>query len=184
MDKPRNYFKNTFHHLYNRGVNKANIFFDDENYLYFLRRLNYYKEKYNIRILAYCLMPNHFHLFVNQLTDEMPIGNFIGSLINSYTKSINVRYKRNGILFDGRTKSKQIEDPFYFIWVIKYILENPLKAGLIKDIVDWEYSNAKEIFIKRKNGITDVDEIISYFDSQEQMIDFLTNTSMKVNYEF
>jgi len=69
MDKARNFYKNTYHHLYNRGANKAKIFFDEESYLYFLRRLKHYKNKYDIKILSYCLMPNHFHIFVKQQSE-------------------------------------------------------------------------------------------------------------------
>ena len=128
MDKPRNYYKDTFHHLYNRGANKQPIFFEKANYIYFLKRLRYYKDKYEIELLAYCLMPNHFHLFVRQLKEEFSITEFISALLNSYTKSINKNYKRSGTLFEGKTKSKQILDDTYFKWVIKYILENPVKA--------------------------------------------------------
>ena len=70
MNRERNFYKNTYHHLYNRGANKQLIFFENENYHYFLRRLKHYKNKYQIEILTYCLMPNHFHLFVRQLTEE------------------------------------------------------------------------------------------------------------------
>lgn len=66
MDKDREFYKNTYHHLYNRGANKEKIYFDRESYLYFLRRLKQYKNKHQIELLSYCLMPNHFHLFVKQ----------------------------------------------------------------------------------------------------------------------
>ena len=98
MDKPRNFFKNTYHHLYNRGANKQNIFFERANYIYFLKKLKEYKDKYKIDILSYCLMQNHFHLFVCQLTDQYSVSNFISSFINSYTKSINKAYGRKGTL--------------------------------------------------------------------------------------
>jgi REP element-mobilizing transposase RayT len=87
MNKPRNFFKNTYHHLYNRGANKQQIFCEQSNYIYFLEKLKFYKNKYEIELLSYCLMPNHFHLFVLQLTDEYSISGFISSLLNSHTKS-------------------------------------------------------------------------------------------------
>ena len=184
MDKPRNFYKNTYHHLYNRGANKENIFFEKENYLYFLRRMKYYKQKYKINILAYCLMSNHFHLFVEQRSSETSISNFISSLLNSYVKSVNKKYLHSGTLFESKTKSKQIEDEAYFRWVIKYILENPVSAGLVENVYDWEYSNALDLLGKRKGTLTNVSEVISYFNSKEAMIEFLTDRSIKVNYEF
>jgi len=89
----RNYKKDTYHHLYNRGANKLDIFHDDGDYKYFLRRLKHYSEKYSISILCYCLMPNHFHFFVKQNTAEISTGKMIGNLINS---KINIALHPHG----------------------------------------------------------------------------------------
>ncbi|MGA7721769.1 MAG: transposase [Ignavibacteriaceae bacterium] len=183
MDKPRNFYKDTYHHLYNRGANKQLIFFEKTNYTYFLEKLRNYKGKYKIEVLSYCLMPNHFHLFVRQLQNELSISDFISSLLNSYTKSINKSYKRNGTLFESKTKNKQILDDTYFKWVIKYILENPVKAGLASNITDWEFSSAKDLFGLRNDNIADLKEIVSYFESETQMKEFLSDSNIKVNYE-
>ncbi|HKI79405.1 MAG TPA: transposase [Ignavibacteriaceae bacterium] len=184
MNRERNFFKNTYHHLYNRGANKGPIFFEKENFYYFLRRLKYYKTKYHIEILSYCLMPNHFHLFVHQLTDEFTISMLISSLLNSYTKSVNKKYLRSGTLFESKTKSKQIIDDHYFKWIIKYIIENPVKAGLVDEIIDWEYSNAKDLLGYRNGNITDRKKIKMYFQNEVQMKNFLNDKTIKVNYEF
>ena len=184
MNKERNFYKNTYHHLFNRGANKELIFFENENYHYFLKRLKHYKSKYQIEILAYCLMPNHFHLFVRQLTEEYPISLFLSGLLNSYTKSINKKYLKSGTLFQSKTKNKQISDEGYFIWVIKYILENPVKAGLVKNIYEWEFSNAKDLLGYRPGILTNVKKVISLFQSEKQMIEFLTDKKIKVNYDF
>lgn len=184
MEKKRNYFKNTYHHLYNRGAHKSVIFFERENYLYFLGRMKFYSNKYRIKILSYCLMPNHFHLFLKQTTDEFSISLFISSLLNSYVKSINNKYEHSGTLFESKTKSKQIEDETYFIWVIKYILENPVKANLAENIIDWEFSNAKDLVGIRKGNLTDVKYVESFFQSKDAMIEFLTNKKIKSTYSF
>ncbi|MBU0475759.1 MAG: transposase [Bacteroidetes bacterium] len=184
MDKPREYFQNTYHHLYNRGANKSNIFFDKESYLYFLKRLKYYKEKYQIEVLSYCLMPNHFHLFVKQETTDLLISEFISALLNSYVKSINKKFNRSGTLFQSKTKSKPITDEHYFIWIIKYILENPVKAKLVQTISDWEFSNAKDLLNMRRGTLTNLKEVNSFFQSEEQMIKFLTDSKINVDYEF
>jgi REP element-mobilizing transposase RayT len=184
MNNDRKYFRGTFHHLYNRGANKNLIFFERENYFYFLKKLNLYKTKYQIEILAYCLMPNHFHLFVKQKTDQFTISKFISNLLNSYVKSINKRYRRSGTLFESKTKNKIITDENYFIWIIKYILENPLKAKIIKDISEWEFSNAKDLLKLRDGKLTNIDDVTSFFQSEEQMVKFLRDTKIKVDYEF
>ena len=184
MDKPREYYKNTYHHLFNRGANKNVIFFDRESYLYFLKRLKHYKEMYKIDILSYCLMPNHFHFFVKQQTEDLLISDFISALLNSYVKSINKKFKRSGTLFQSKTKSKTITDEHYFTWIIKYILENPVKAKLVNDIASWEFSNAKDLLKIRKGTLTNINEVKSFFQSEEQMIKFLTDSKIKVDYEF
>lgn len=184
MNKDRNYYKNTYHHLYNRGANKALIFYERENYLYFLKRMKFYADKYKIKILSYCLMPNHFHIFLKQTTDNFPISLFISSLLNSYVKSINKKYKHSGTLFESKTRSKQIDDETYFIWIIKYILENPVHAHLAENIYDWEFSNAKDLLGVRNGNLTDVKYAASCFKSKESMIKFLTDKTIKVSYEF
>lgn len=165
MNKEKQYFKNSYHHLYNRGANKNVIFFENENYHYFLKRLNFYKDRYKIEILSYCLMPNHFHLFVKQETNQFSISNFISALLNSYVKSINKRYNRSGTLFESKTKSKIITDEHYFIWIVKYILENPVKAKLVNKLIDWEFSNAKDLLKLRNGTLTNVENVISFFQS-------------------
>lgn len=184
MDKERNYYKNTYHHLYNRGTNKAAIFYERENYLYFLRRMKYYADRYKIKILSYCLMPNHFHIFLKQTSNDFRVSLFISSLLNSYVKSINKKYKHSGTMFECKTKSKQIDDEAYFVWIIKYILENPVHAQLEEKIEDWEFSNAKDLLGLRNGNLTDTKYITSFYQSKESMIKFLTNKTIKVSYEF
>ncbi len=76
-------------------------------------------QKYSIDILAYCLMPNHFHIFAKQTKNDLTIGKFVSVLLNSHTRFINTKYDRNGVLFEGPTKSKLIEDEKYYKWLIK-----------------------------------------------------------------
>jgi len=182
MDKPRNFYINTFHHLYNRGAFQQNIFFETNDYEYFLRKLKEYKDKYSIKILSYCLITNHFHLFVKQTLEEQTISNFISGLTNSYTKGINTKYKRNGVLFSGKTKSKQIEDDSYFKWVVKYILENPVKAKIAKQFDEYNFSSAKEIVGNIKTGITDVNDLLSYFNSIDSFKSFMQDEKQKSDY--
>lgn len=183
MDKPRNFYKNTFHHLYNRGAHQREIFIDSNDYEYFLRKLNEYKEKWSIKILCYCLMPNHYHLFIKQTTDDKTISKFVSDLSNSFTKGMNKKYKRSGVLFESKIKSKWIEDETYFKWVIKYILENPVKAGLVKQSFDYEYSSAKELFGMKEETIMDVKTLLSYFDSLNSLKEFIMDEKFISNYE-
>ena len=172
MDKPRYFQKDTYHHLYNRGANKEKVFLDAYDYRYFQKRMLLYKEKYQIKILAYCLMPNHFHLFIHQTISQGLGSKFIGDLTNSYTKSFNKKYDHSGVIFQGRTKSKIVYDEKGFIFLAKYILLNPVKAGLVKKFCDWKYSSACELADQIESNITDK-VILTYFKSREKFIEFI-----------
>ena len=182
MDIPKFYNMNSFHHLYNRGVNRATIFFEDNDYKYFLRKMKEYKEKYSIRINCFCLLPNHFHLFAKQLTNKYTIGKFIGDLGNAYTRGTNKKYDRTGVLFEGKTKTKLITDESYFIWLCKYILNNPVKAGLVNQPEDWEYSSAKEYFNSTIVNLTDTKEILNRYESIYEFISFIKTEEVRSDY--
>ena len=182
MDTPKFYNMNSYHHLYNRGVNRDTIFFEDKDYAYFLRKMKEYKEKYSVMINCYCLLPNHFHLFVKQLTNVHPIGKFIGNLTNAYTKGTNKKYGRTGVLFQGRTKGKLIADEDYFIWLSKYILNNPVKARLVNQPEEWKYSSAKEYFELTNSNLTDKDEILKRFDTIDEFVSFIKTEKVKFDY--
>ena len=172
---PKFYNMNSYHHLFNRGVNKG-------DYKYFLRKMKEYKEKYSVRINCFCLIPNHFHLFAKQLTNEYTIGKFIGDLTNAYTRGTNKKYSRSGVLFEGKTKSKLITDENYFIWLCKYILNNPVKAGLVSQPEDWEYSSAKEYFDSTDVNLTDTKEILSRYKSVDEFILFVKTEELRFDY--
>lgn len=128
-------------------------------------------------------MPNHYHLFIKQTTDDKTISKFVSDLSNSFTKGMNKKYKRSGVLFESKIKSKWIEDETYFKWVIKYILVNPVKAGLVKQSFDYEYSSAKELFGMKEETIMDVKTLLSYFDSLNSLKEFIMDEKFISNYE-
>lgn len=121
-------------------------------------------------------MPNHFHLFVKQSVEHDVMGYMIENLTNSYTKAINKKYSRTGVLFGGRTKNKIIEKEKYFIWLFKYILLNPVWAKLVSIPEDWSFSSAKEYLGFRNDLIISQDEILSLFDSKEHIREFILSS--------
>jgi REP element-mobilizing transposase RayT len=88
------------YHIYNRGANRQPIFRDDENYRFLLGRVKEAAAEWQASVLAYCLMPNHFH-FVLRQDSEHPLSGFVQAVFNSYTKAFNKRYERSGTLFEG-----------------------------------------------------------------------------------
>ncbi len=173
------YYADTFHHIYNRGTLKSNICFDEEDFNYFLNRLQKFKDKYEIKIITYCLLNNHFHLFVRQTNDKLTIGKFISDLQNAHTKFINKKYKRTGVLFEGPAKTKFIRETEYHKCVVEYILLNPVKANLVDHAKKWEYSSAFEMMNPNKINITSHDELIRIYGSLSNFKKLINGLDMK-----
>ncbi len=139
-----------FYHIYNRGPDKGIIFREPCEYLYFLGKIKEYISRGGVQIIAYCLMPNHFHLLLKLIENE-GITKFMMSLCKSYTQAINKKYKRTGTLFEGPYKSIHVDRDEYLWHLCRYIHLNPLKSGVVKDIGSWPYSNWLE-FVKKRKG--------------------------------
>lgn len=150
------------YHIYNRGNNRQTIFFNQENYFYFLRKCHLYLKPCS-EILAWCLMPTHFHflLFVSANGTEpvktgglsIPaITNGFRLLQSSYAKGINKQEGRSGNLFQQKTRSKFITtDSVYAITAFQYIHQNPVAAGLVSKAADWDFSSCKD-YLALRNG--------------------------------
>lgn len=154
----KEYEAGAYYHIYNRGVEKRLIFLDDQDYKTFLSYLKFYLTDPNlvdlrglssqvkptppskvlrnysesITLIAYCLMPNHFHLFIKQ-GDDLSMSSFMSSLITKYVRYFNTRYKRVGHLFQDRYKAVKIEDGNQWIHLSKYIHRNPLDTIICED---------------------------------------------------
>ncbi len=131
-----------FYHIYNRGNNRQTIFFERDNYVYFLRLMKEHLITNAVDIVAYCLMPNHYHFLV-YLRDET-LSDAMKSLSLSYTKAINKRFNRSGVLFQGRFQSIHVAQTDYLINLSRYIHFNPVKAGLVQQPGEWEFSSYLE----------------------------------------
>ncbi|MFQ5639783.1 MAG: transposase [bacterium] len=139
MSKPKFVVGNDYHAL-NRGNEKQAIFFERENYPFFLRRLKDALQKHSTELLCYCLMPNHFHLVLKEII-ENGISSVMLSLQTSYAKAINKRYNRVGHLFQGPFKHIHIDRNEYLLHLSRYIHFNPAEAGLVSKPEDWEFSS-------------------------------------------
>jgi putative transposase len=194
------------YHIYNQGNNRQKVFFNRENYLFFLRKMSTHLKPYG-DIIAWCLMPNHFHIMMmvnrvshlasasvshpasvslsNQasaslratptLSQASPLqktrtlNDSIGIMLRSYTIAINKQETRTGKLFREKTKAECINCPYgitpsffntqsgtqvnivdsekqYPQVCFNYIHQNPVKAGLVANPVDWEYSSFQDYF--------------------------------------
>lgn len=158
--------QNGHYHIYNRGANKQPIFFSEQDYRYLLKLCKKYKAKYQISILAYCLMPNHYHFLLRQ-DAELSASLFIRDTFNAYVQGINKKQERSGSLFQGRFQAVQIDKEDYLVHVCRYIHLNPLKAMLVSSVEDWAYSNYLEWIGVRKGNLFDNTFRDHYFTNPE-----------------
>lgn len=137
-ERKMNFIELAHYHLTNRGLQKRKIFLYNEDYDQFLKIIEKYKQIYSVEIVFYCLMPNHFHLIIRQNKSEGAF-KFISIIQLVYAKYSNKKYGRKGQLYDGRYRCKEIKTMEYMLYLVKYLSNNPVKAGLVKKSEDWKY---------------------------------------------
>jgi len=130
------------YHITQRGNNRFNVFFDDEDRQTYLKLLGEYSQKYNVKIWAYCLMSNHIHLLAVPET-ETALARGIGLTNLMYTQYLNRKLNQSGRIWQNRFFSCVIESDQYLWAVARYIERNPLKAGLVTSVETYRWSSAK-----------------------------------------
>lgn len=173
-----------YYHIFNRGVDKMNIFNNSYNFQRFLKTMLYYKvlgpkprfslftptnnlldtSKQIVEIIVFCFMPNHFHFLVKQSIDG-GITEFISKLSNSYTKYFNIKHKRVGPLLQGEFKSVLVESDEQLLHLSRYIHLNPLVSGLVKDLGNYPWSSYPEYIGLSAQKICAKEIILNQFKS-------------------
>jgi REP element-mobilizing transposase RayT len=161
----RKFHAGEYYHLYNRGNARQTIFFESENYRFFLTRLRKYFTPQAADIVAYCLMPNHYHLLIYLRQDDLAA--IMHPLGMGYAKAINVRYQRSGHLFQGPFQSKRVETTSQLIHLSRYIHLNPVRAKLIGRPEDWAYSSYTEFVGLRTGTLPRPDAVLAHFASPQ-----------------
>ena len=133
-----------------RGINQQQIFQESEDSEKFLQILKDCKAISEFKLYAYCLMGNHIHLLIHE--DGEPIEQFMKRIATRFVYWYNTKYKRVGHLFQDRFKSEPVEDDAYFLTVLRYIHQNPIKAGICKRINEYVHSSYNE-FLKNSDLI-------------------------------
>ena len=154
-----------FYHIFNRGINGQRLFFNDQNYHYFLSLIRN-KISSVATVYAYCLLSNHFHLLVRikpeqEIREALPlksqtevskiISQQFSNTFNSYTQAINKHFGRTGKLFELPFRRKLITSHEQLVNTIQYIHNNPLKHGITKNVDEYRYSS----LFKIKNDLDD-----------------------------
>lgn len=171
------------YHVYARGNNKQIIFIDDGDYDYFLDILKRYLANElilgksgtlypnfvnRIELMSYCLMSNHFHLLIYQF-EAIDMEMFMRSLMTSYSKYFNLKYKRTGSVFEGRYKAVRISSDDYLMHITRYIHQNP-------DIWEtYKYSSLKYYRDNNEPEWLKNTKVIELFDSREAYINFVVD---------
>jgi len=188
------------YHVYNRGVAKQQIFDDYNNYKHFLLTLAFYLERHPktklsearkdylknifnepckeplVEILAYCLMPNHFHLILKQIK-ENGIVTFLGHCCNSYTRYFNTINERVGPIFQGRFKAVMVENDAQLFHLSRYIHLNPFVAKITKKPKDYQWSSIAYYLNDESSRICKPNDILQHFDKSEKYSDFINDFS-------
>ncbi|MEK7127824.1 MAG: transposase [Patescibacteria group bacterium] len=185
----KTYLENGYYHIYNRGVAKQDVFLEHNDYLYFLHILkstlskapnkgptlvgkrswpqkNFFQK---IDLLAYCLMPNHFHLLVRQTAPTI-ISEFIKSVCSRYGMYFNKKYERVGPLFQGIFKAVNIDNENYLLWMARYIHRNPT------NFKDYKYSSYNDYFGLTNTSWVNTKIVLDYFSNNQAFIEFTEDT--------
>ncbi len=180
---------NEVYHVYNRGNNKQPIFFNDNNYIFFLKKIrNEWKEYCDI--LCYCLMPNHFHFMIvpnkegckniilaDKETHLQNLSKAIGITLSSYTKAINIQNQTTGNLFQKKTQAKCLSNIMLsgdsespdnsLLTCFHYIHQNPLTANLVENLKDWQYSSYRDYYGYRNGTLCNKDLAMNILEVTE-----------------
>lgn len=155
------------YHIMLRGINRQNIFEDAEDKDKFLQTLSHYKAISEYNLFAYCLMTNHIHLLIK--VGKEPLDLVLKRIAGSYVYWYNWKYKRSGHLFQDRFKSEPVDDDSYFLTVLRYIHQNPVKGCLCKHVSDYKYSSY--LAYLNEDNLVDKDFCLGII-SREQFVQF------------
>lgn len=187
-------------HVITRGLDGRDLFPDESYYNHFIRLVSYYRYdpelrftdfiklsakireqminegKPKVSIIAYVLMPNHFHFLIDE-NDEGFVTKFFSRLLNSYTRYFNQKNKRRGTLYQHSIKKFKVMDESYLLHLTRYIHLNPVSAGLVERPEDWKYSSYLEYLGESKVKLCEFERYLTvnpdhYREFTEDRIDY------------
>ena len=153
--KAREKSQTNCYHIVARGLNKSAIFREKGEKTRILNLIKENYNEYNVKIYAYCIMSNHFHLLLEAELDDLAL--FISKISASYAHYYNYKHKRVGYVFQGSYRIQWFENDGYFWNCFRYIQINPIKARVCNNIEEYIYSSGEEYYRPHKEG----EEIIS-----------------------
>ena len=150
----RGFVDGFIYHVINRGNSKQGVFHKDSDYQAFINLMEEAKDIYPIKIFAYCLMPNHFHLVLLPTKAE-ELSKWMQWLMTSHVRRYHRHYGTSGHVWQGRFKSFIVQEDNYLLTLVRYVENNPVRAGLVNSAKDWEWSSHKETIGKKSRILID-----------------------------
>jgi len=176
---------NHYYHIFNRGNNKQTIFRDSQDYLVFLDRfsralgLSPLKSEHRVRIrpftvdtfsiIAYVLMPNHYHFLIKQ-NSAVRIDQLVGKVCTSYAKYFNLKYGHIGNLFQDRFKAKLVDSDKYIVYLSAYIHNNPIQPE------SYLYSSYRDYLLGPRSKLVDIKFILDFFQGDKEKYRIFVNS--------
>jgi len=178
-------FEPGYYHLYNRGNDKNDIFHNPKDYGFFINILNYNRRVCCINIVCYCLMPNHFHLFIRTDENSRPV-EFMKRIQMLYAKYLQENCGIVGHAFQGRYKAKPIIQENQFLYLSAYIHANPKSSSIVQNLRQWQWSSFLDYTGLRDGKLPEKDLILSYFASPNdygEWVDFIGQDKLQKKLE-
>lgn len=186
------YLEDCYYHVYNRGVNKNLIFEDEEDYSVFLNLFKRYLDKNpakdsrgreykwmreDIQLVAYCLMPNHYHLLLYQINPHA-VTELLRAINSAYVTYFNRKHARVGHLFQERFRASIVDKDDYLMHITRYIHRNP------NDYKKWPFSSLDNYLGRKEAAWLDPSSILGLFESIGEYEDFVENyDSQEIDHE-
>jgi len=161
--RPREHRPGAVYHAYSRGNNGQIVFLDDDDRTIFLAILADVCSKTRTKVLAYCLMSNHFHLLLEIALATLE--SVMRRVMSRYSRTINRKHRRFGHVFQARYKAKLCRGDAYYRKLLPYIHRNPVKAGMVAVAADWAWSSARQFEGPIRSSLVDIDRALSYLDA-------------------
>lgn len=177
--KPRKLTSTGIYHVIIRGIDHQNIFFDEEDRIFFINRLKKYTNQLNISVYSYCLMDNHVHFVIGNANSNLSL--LMKKIGVSYVYYFNKKYKRSGQLLQDRYKSECVEDEEYLKVLIRYVLKNPEKAGIC-DFGKYKWNSF--ISIMKKSDFVDASYVLEIFGGKILFHKFMRSKEKDICMEY
>ena len=153
------------YHIVFRGLNKQSIFEEDADYIKMKEIITELKTEMHFEVYVYCFMSNHVHILLKE-QNMGDISLIMKRLLTKYARWYNIKYRRSGALIANRYKSQPVEVDEYFMSVVRYIHQNPLKAKMVKNIGDYKWSSYRE-YLDSIQGLTDKTFVLDMISLEE-----------------